>query len=338
MEIPDTSSEDDNGGVRVFCRFRPDTGMENRIEEDQNLVSKSKTKTPATPKTPSNSRRQKGPYYINSSRKASNSDFEPGDSSGSSMINLHDDEKTVSFSRNSKVMKTYMGASTDCFTFDKVFNDTSTQEEVYNTTTKPLIDEVLKGYNCTVFAYGQTGSGKTHTMMGSQSGFGINKDMDFNGTHSEIGMGIIPRVAKDLFRAMFESSEDIEFTIKVSFVEIYMERIRDLLNPSKGGSLKIRESKDDLVVEGVQENYVSDPKDLLELIDQGNENRSISSTLMNAESSRSHSVFMITISQVSISSNVNKASKLFMVDLAGSEMVKRTGAQFQVLEELYTYN
>jgi len=142
------------------------------------------------------------------------------------------------------------GYDQEVFSFDSVFDDTALQQDVYEFCARPLVDDVLDGYNCTIFAYGQTGSGKTHTMMGPAM------DSDLK--------GVIPRIAEDIFVAMRQASADTEFTIKVCFVEIYMERIRDLLNP-QDQNLRIREDKNyGITVEGAQELYVSSSAELLQ--------------------------------------------------------------------------
>ena len=109
------------------------------------------------------------------------------------------------------------GGFGDPFVFDQVFDVNSTQQEVYDSVGRDLVAQCLDGYHCTCFAYGQTGAGKTHTMMGSRS--------------DEHEAGIIPRVVADIFSHINAASADNEFTVKASYVEIYLERIRDLLRP-----------------------------------------------------------------------------------------------------------
>lgn len=116
------------------------------------------------------------------------------------------------------------------YTYDAVFDPSSTQVQVYETAVAPIVDQVLNGYNGTIFAYGQTSSGKTHTMLG--------EDIE-----SEVERGVIPRMVKGIFARIIEAPEDVEFSMKVSFLEIYNEKIRDLLDPKKV-NLKIHESKE----------------------------------------------------------------------------------------------
>mmetsp|Transcript_2467 Transcript_2467/g.5648 ORF Transcript_2467/g.5648 Transcript_2467/m.5648 type:complete len:974 (+) Transcript_2467:1-2922(+) len=220
------------------------------------------------------------------------------------------------------------------FTFDRVFQEDSCQEDVYNYCAKPLVQDVLDGYNCTIFAYGQTGSGKTHTMMGPEGGKASAHGI-------EDLRGVVPRIAEDIFHSMTNAEMGTEFIIKVSFVEIYMERIRDLLNPSaRNQNLRVRDVRGrGVVIEGAEEVYVSSTKELLKVAAKGNASRAIASTRMNQDSSRSHSVFMITVAQRQTqSTQLSRTGKLFLVDLAGSEMVKKTGATSGVLEEAKTIN
>ena len=162
------------------------------------------------------------------------------------------------------------------FTFDKVFPSASTQEEVYEFSAKSIVESVMKGFNGTVFAYGQTSSGKTYTMTG-----------DLN---SQAYMGITPRMISTVFDTIYSEAENIEFTVKVSFCEIYMEKISDLLDTTKD-KLKVRESKNKGVyIADLSETYVTADFDVHELIRIGNTNRQVAESNMNAKSSRSHSI------------------------------------------------
>jgi hypothetical protein len=208
------------------------------------------------------------------------------------------------------------------FNFDRVFDTDSAQEEVYEYSASTLVAESLEGYNCTIFAYGQTGSGKTHSMMG---------EMD-----DESMRGIIPRIVEDIFVAIQESPPDVEFTVKAAYVEIYLEKIRDLIDPS-ATNLRVREDKTrGVYVDGVTECYTGCPEEMFELMERGASNRAVSSTAMNAESSRSHSLFIITIGQQDPKGK--KSGQLFLVDLAGSEMIGKTGASGQTLKEAQMIN
>mmetsp|Transcript_27992 Transcript_27992/g.39814 ORF Transcript_27992/g.39814 Transcript_27992/m.39814 type:complete len:989 (+) Transcript_27992:106-3072(+) len=212
------------------------------------------------------------------------------------------------------------------FSFDRVFGDKSNQVEVFNDTAHPLIKDVLSGYNATIFAYGQTGTGKTHTMEGD--------------IHSETAKGIIPRTVEALFDGVTDADENIEFMFKVSYVEIYLEKIRDLLDENHvKNNLTVREDKiKGIYIAGVTEEYVTSVEELLGIMSVGASNRAVAATGMNEGSSRSHSVFTITVSQKDIITNATKSGKLVLVDLAGSEMVRKSNASGQQLEEAKTIN
>lgn len=211
------------------------------------------------------------------------------------------------------------------FTFDRVFDMTSRQNEVFDYSIRPTVDDILNGYNGTVFAYGQTGAGKSYTMMGTDI-------MD------EKGKGIIPRIVEQIFTSILSSASDIEYTVRVSYMEIYMERIRDLLAP-QNDNLPVHEEKNrGVYVKGLLEVYVSSVDEVYEVMRRGGQARAVSATNMNQESSRSHSIFVITVSQKNISNGSLKSGQLFLVDLAGSEKVGKTGASGQTLEEAKKIN
>ncbi|KAG2216279.1 hypothetical protein INT45_003910 [Circinella minor] len=211
------------------------------------------------------------------------------------------------------------------FAFDKVFGMNTPQKDVFDYSIKSIVDDVTAGYNGTVFAYGQTGSGKTFTMMGA--------DID-----DEKTKGIIPRIVEQIFSSIMDAPSNLEFTVKVSFMEIYMEKVRDLLNPSSE-NLPIHEDKNKGVyVKGLLEVYVGSTDEVYEVMKRGSSNRVVAYTNMNAESSRSHSIVVVTITQKNIDTGAAKSGKLYLVDLAGSEKVGKTGASGQTLEEAKKIN
>ena len=206
------------------------------------------------------------------------------------------------------------------FTFDRVFDMDVTQREVYEQSAKPIIEGVLKGFNGTVFAYGQTGSGKTHTMQGPSI-----DDVEVQ--------GIVPRMVRTVFNKIENLSENIEFTVKVSMAEIYMEQIKDLLNPAKV-NLKIKENRQKGIhIQDLTEKYIGAEADVYEVMRIGNENRKTSSTAMNDTSSRSHSIFTMNITQNNLDDFSSKSGTLYLVDLAGSEKVSKTNVSGQQLDE-----
>ncbi|KAI9253013.1 kinesin heavy chain [Sporodiniella umbellata] len=211
------------------------------------------------------------------------------------------------------------------FSFDKVFGMNTPQKDVFEYSIKTIVDDVTAGYNGTVFAYGQTGSGKTFTMMGA--------DID-----DENSKGIIPRIVEQIFTSIMAAPSNLEFTVKVSYMEIYMEKVRDLLNPTQD-NLPIHEDKTHGVyVKGLLEVYVGSQDDVYEVMKNGSANRVVSATNMNAESSRSHSIVVVTITQKNVDTGAAKSGKLYLVDLAGSEKVGKTGASGQTLEEAKKIN
>ncbi|KAI0054096.1 kinesin heavy chain [Auriscalpium vulgare] len=217
------------------------------------------------------------------------------------------------------------GPEKDGFTFDRVFPMGTKQQEVFDYGVKDIVKDVLDGYNGTVFAYGQTGSGKTFTMMGA--------DID-----SDDLKGIIPRITEQIFQSIVESDAHLEYFVKVSYMEIYLERIRDLLQP-QNDNLQVHEEKNKGVyVKNLSDYYVSSAREVYEIMRQGGAARVVTSTNMNAESSRSHSIFLITISQRNTETGAQKTGNLYLVDLAGSEKVGKTGASGQTLEEAKKIN
>ncbi|XP_073739264.1 kinesin-like protein KIF19 isoform X2 [Callorhinus ursinus] len=199
------------------------------------------------------------------------------------------------------------------YLFDVAFDFTATQEMVYQATTKSLIDGVISGYNATVFAYGPTGCGKTYTMLGTD--------------HEP---GIYVRTLNDLFRAIEETSNDMEYEVSMSYLEIYNEMIRDLLNPALG-YLELREdSKGVIQVAGITEVSTINAKEIMQLLMKGNRQRTQEPTAANQTSSRSHAVLQVAVRQRSRVKNILqevRQGRLFMIDLAGSERASQNRGQ-----------
>ncbi|XP_043506534.1 kinesin-like protein unc-104 isoform X14 [Frieseomelitta varia] len=205
-------------------------------------------------------------------------------------------------------------------------NDTnySSQLMVYKDIGEEMLEHAFEGYNVCIFAYGQTGAGKSYTMMGKQE---------------EGQEGIIPQICKDLFRKISRNSNEcLKYSVEVSYMEIYCERVRDLLNPKNKGNLRVREHP--LLgpyVEDLSKLAVMSYQDIHDLIDEGNKARTVAATNMNETSSRSHAVFTIFFTQQkhdSITGLVTeKVSKISLVDLAGSERADSTGAKGTRLKE-----
>ncbi|KAL5533324.1 hypothetical protein ACEPAF_5100 [Sanghuangporus sanghuang] len=237
-------------------------------------------------------------------------------------------EVVVSFDENLHTVRmrsALTGPERDGFTFDRVFPMDTKQVEIFEYGVKEIVNDVMDGYNGTVFAYGQTGSGKTFTMMGA--------DIDDDNLK-----GIIPRITEQIFSSILESDPHLEYLVKVSYMEIYLERIRDLLAP-QNDNLQVHEEKNKGVyVKSLSDYYVSSAKEVYEIMRQGGQARIVSATNMNAESSRSHSIFLITINQRNVDTGAQKTGNLYLVDLAGSEKVGKTGASGQTLEEAKKIN
>jgi len=187
------------------------------------------------------------------------------------------------------------------------------------------VKSIIEGYNGTVFAYGQTGSGKTHTMEGPD--------------HTDpVMMGVIPRMIGTIFNDVMSSDANIEFNLTVCYFEIYMEKIRDLLNPSQDNMVVREHPQKGIWVDGATEACVVSPEEVYEVMAQGGANRATAATNMNDRSSRSHSLFQLTVSQTNLVDLSKKSGKLYLVDLAGSEKAGKTGATGDKLDEAKTIN
>lgn len=212
---------------------------------------------------------------------------------------------------------------THSFSFDHVLPPLKSQAQFYSETgIHNTVMDLMNGYNGTVLAYGQTGSGKSYTMMGNEK-----------------NPGVIPRIVESVFSEIGSNTRiDSEFMVKVSYLEIYMERIRDLLDPSKD-NLPIHEEKSrGVYVKDLTEEYVGSIEEIYQLLEKGTQARAVSSTNMNQESSRSHSIFTLTVNQKNTITGTQRSGHLRLVDLAGSEKVGKTGAVGQTLEEAKKIN
>uniref|UniRef100_A0A0N4ZJS2 Kinesin-like protein n=1 Tax=Parastrongyloides trichosuri TaxID=131310 RepID=A0A0N4ZJS2_PARTI len=202
--------------------------------------------------------------------------------------------------------------SVKAFTFDGVYYMDSTAEQVYNDIVYPLVESVVEGYNGTVFAYGQTGSGKTFSMNGNDSIPGQR--------------GLVPRSFEHIFDAV-ATTIDSKFIVKVSYVEIYNEDIKDLLCEDKQHKLEIKEhAEKGVYVAGLSMHIVHNINDCDKLMQKGWSNRHVGATLMNKDSSRSHSIFTVYVEGINAKTGCLRMGKLNLVDLAGSERQSKTGA------------
>ena len=199
------------------------------------------------------------------------------------------------------------------FTFDGVFAPEEEQENIFNIVAKPLINGALEGINGTLFCYGQTSSGKTYTMEG------IHNDTKL--------MGVIPRMMQYIFILIEKANSDIEYSVKCQYYQIYNEKIQDLLDIRKK-DLAIREDKNKGIwVEDCTEAYVSSQEEMYAIFKEGSNNRTVSATNMNKGSSRSHSLFVVTLFQRNTITGSSKTGRIYFVDLAGSEKMSKTGIE-----------
>ncbi|XP_043838289.1 kinesin-like protein KIF3A isoform X1 [Dromiciops gliroides] len=214
------------------------------------------------------------------------------------------------------------------FTFDTVFGPDSKQLDVYNLTARPIIDSVLEGYNGTIFAYGQTGTGKTFTMEGVRAVPELR--------------GIIPNSFAHIFGHIAKAEGDTRFLVRVSYLEIYNEEVRDLLGKDQTQRLEVKERPDvGVYIKDLSAYVVNNADDMDRIMTLGHKNRSVGATNMNEHSSRSHAIFTITIecSEKGIDGNMHvRMGKLHLVDLAGSERQAKTGATGQRLKEATKIN
>ncbi|KAM3839277.1 kinesin-like protein KIF3B isoform 1-T2 [Vipera latastei] len=213
------------------------------------------------------------------------------------------------------------------FTFDAVYDWSSKQFELYDETFRPLVDSVLQGFNGTIFAYGQTGTGKTYTMEG------VRGDPEKR--------GVIPNSFDHIFTHI-SRSQNQQYLVRASYLEIYQEEIRDLLSKDQSKRLELKERPDTGVyVKDLSSFVTKSVKEIEHVMNVGNQNRSVGATNMNEHSSRSHAIFVITIecSEVGLDGeNHIRVGKLNLVDLAGSERQSKTGAQGERLKEATKIN
>ncbi|XP_060690305.1 kinesin-like protein KIF1A isoform X17 [Hemiscyllium ocellatum] len=199
----------------------------------------------------------------------------------------------------------------------------ASQQQVYRDIGEEMLEHAFEGYNVCIFAYGQTGAGKSYTMMGKQE-----KEQQ----------GIIPQLCEDLFARINDSTNaNLSYSVEVSYMEIYCERVRDLLNPKTKGNLRVREHPIlGPYVEDLSKLAVTSYNDISDLMDSGNKARTVAATNMNETSSRSHAVFNIIFTQKTHDTpetSSEKVSKISLVDLAGSERADSTGAKGTRLKE-----
>ena len=223
---------------------------------------------------------------------------------------IHEGNKTFKFD------KSY-------WSFDKNDSNYAGQDNLFNDLGNPLLDNAFGGYNNCIFAYGQTGSGKSYSMMG----YGEEA-------------GVIPKICRDMFERIdkMQADPNLKCTVEVSYLEIYNERVRDLLNPATKGNLRVREHPSTgPYVEDLAKLAVRSFAEIENLMDEGNKARTVAATNMNETSSRSHAVFTLSLTQkrhdAETKMDTEKVAKISLVDLAGSERATSTGATGARLKE-----
>ncbi|XP_037070963.1 kinesin-like protein KIF3B [Pollicipes pollicipes] len=213
------------------------------------------------------------------------------------------------------------------FTFDAVYDESSKQVELYDETFRPLVESVLEGFNGTIFAYGQTGTGKTYTMEG------VRDDPEQR--------GVIPSSFEHIF-GHIGRSQDCQYLVRASYLEIYQEEVRDLLSKDQTKRLELKERPDTgTYVKDLSSFVCKGVKEIEHVMGVGNRNRSVGSTNMNEHSSRSHAIFLVTVecSELGLDGEPHiHVGKLNMVDLAGSERQAKTGASGERLKEATKIN
>ena len=223
------------------------------------------------------------------------------------------------------------------FGFNGLIGTEATQDEVFETVARPVVDSVIEGFNGTVFAYGQTGSGKTFTLTGGVSSYNER--------------GIIPRALSALY-AHIDGQSEMEYTVRISYLELYNESGFDLLDSRQssagaygggGGELGrvsavTEDEHGEVTLRGLSSHVASTEEEALNLLFMGDTNRAVAETTMNATSSRSHCVFTASLESRPVGAPTLRRSKLHLVDLAGSERVSKTGASGNTLNEALCIN
>lgn len=237
---------------------------------------------------------------------------------------LEEDHTAFCILPNGKSVESVDG--TYCFDFSRAFAEAASQEQVFEHVGKPVVVDVLNGYNGTVLAYGQTSSGKTYSMYGESA------------TENVLELhGIVPRAAQQVFHHIESSVEDTEFTLRCSFMEVYREKMKDLLRPNFE-ALRVKEvPQRGLFVDGLSREYVTCAADVMAVIRAGLRTRVVGKTRCNLYSSRSHVIFVLHVEQSSPQGD-EKLGKLTLVDLAGSEKVSKSDCAGETFEEAKKIN
>ncbi|CEG43067.1 kinesin heavy chain [Plasmopara halstedii] len=316
--------------VKVFCRVRPLLQRERdgwsydeycqHLNEDNQRLDHNESEHPATELTPETSEPDLVTFITEKGRQCTPS-LLPS-------VIMQSDDRSVTFQASNAAH-----GEVRSFEFDGTFTETSTQEKVFDRVAAPIVEDVMAGYNGTILAYGQTATGKTHTMVGPD-------DLVQNDER-----GVIPRALEDIFTRAEATRTHAKTTVALSYVQIYCERLFDLLEPETvPGSILIREDIDrGVYIDGAAIVSVATVDECWKLLKRGNEHRAVSSTHMNAQSSRSHTILILRIERKEFAPSstthpVIRLSHLYLVDLAGSERVKKARVFGRHLNELKAIN
>ncbi|CAH1155037.1 unnamed protein product [Phaedon cochleariae] len=237
---------------------------------------------------------------------------------------LRDEEKTVKNKNllevNHTVISLKKSDTTKTFKFARIFDENSTQMDIYRCIAVPIVQQVLQGYNGTIFAYGQSGTGKTYTMIGDI----FNTDL----------RGIVPNIFTHIFAQISLANNDLSYAVTATYLEIYNEEIRDLLSETPQKKLALREKPElGVFVNDLIGFTVNSLGEMMEILARGNKNRATGSTKLNESSSRSHAIFAILVETKNNVTGKTTFGKLNLVDLAGSERVHKTMATGDRLKE-----
>lgn len=211
------------------------------------------------------------------------------------------------------------------FTFDAVYDSDSTQEDLYEESVQPVVNAVLAGFNGTIFAYGQTGTGKTFTMEGDQL--------------NPLKRGVIPKTFDQIFNHILQS-KNTQYLVRASYIEIYQEEVKDLLDGSGKKCYEVRGNGSGVFIKNLKSRVCKSAKEMEAVMNHGNRNRKIGTTDMNDHSSRSHAIFVVTVETSKTISGINqvRVGKLNLVDLAGSERQSKSCASGERLKEASKIN
>lgn len=243
-----------------------------------------------------------------------------------------DDEQqdSISFSIHPNGRSVSSADSAYVFDFNKAFGEAATQDDIFEAVGKPIVSDVLSGYNGTILAYGQTSSGKTHSMYGPGN-------VAIDSVPSDL-QGIVPKASRFVFDHIEASVDyDTEITLRCSFMEVYKEKMQDLLRPNSE-MLRVKElPQRGLFVDGLSREYVTCASDVMAVIRAGLRTRAVGRTRCNNYSSRSHVVFVLHVEQQSLQGE-ERLGKLTLVDLAGSEKVSKNECVGETFEEAKKIN